>query len=47
MKKQYLLKTIDSLEEEFERILEKGFDEDSPFYDYIEDLRTVIGNLNE
>ena len=47
MKKQYLLKTVDSLEKEFERILERGFDEDSPFYDYIEDLRTVIGKLNE
>ncbi len=47
MKKEYLLKIVDGLEEEFERILEKGFDEDSSFYDYIEDLRTVIGNLNE
>lgn len=47
MKKQYLLKTVDSIEEEFERILERGFDEDSPFYDYIEDLRTVIGKLDE
>ncbi len=47
MKKKFLLKTVDSLEEEFERILEKGFDEDSPFYDYIQDLRVVIGSLNE
>lgn len=47
MKKQYLLKTVDSLENEFEKILEKGFGEDSPFYDYIEDLRIVIGSLNE
>ena len=47
IKKDYLLKIVDSLESEFDRILQYGFDEDSPFYDYIEDLRTVIGNINE
>jgi hypothetical protein len=47
MKRTYLLKIVDSLEQEFERILESGFDEDSNFYEYIEDLRTVIGGINE
>ena len=46
-KQGYLLKIIDSLKEEFEEILIKGFDGDSNFYDYIEDLRTVISKLNE
>lgn len=47
MKRDYLLKIVDSLEMEFDRILQKGFDEDSPFYDYINDLRIVIGKMNE
>jgi hypothetical protein len=46
-KKDYLLKIIDNLEKEFDRILSEGFDENSSFYDYIEDLRIVIGKLNE
>ena len=46
-KRDYLLKIIDSLEKEFEKILTDGFDVDSNFYDYIEDLRTVINKLNE
>jgi len=46
-RRDYLLKIIDSLEKEFNRILMDGFDIDSNFYDYIEDLRTVIGKLNE
>ena len=46
-KQGYLLKIVDSLENEFEDILDKGFDGDSDFYEYIEDLRTVIGKLNE
>ena len=46
-KRDYLLKIIDYLEDEFNRILIHGFDIDSSFYDYIEDLRTVISKLNE
>ena len=44
-KKDFLLKIINSLEKEFEKILERGFDENSPFYEYIEDLRTVINKM--
>lgn len=46
-KRDYLLKIIDSLEEEFDRILSEGFDGYSDFYDYVEDLRTVISKLKE
>jgi len=45
IKKDYLLKIIDLLELEFNRILENGFDEDSPFYDYVNDLKIVINKL--
>jgi len=47
IKKDYLFKIIDLLEAEFDKILKHGFDVDSNFYDYIEDLRTVIGSINE
>lgn len=47
IKKDYLFKIIDLLEDEFNRILMYGFDGDSNFYEYIEDLRTVIGSINE
>lgn len=47
IKRDYLFKIIDLLEDEFNRILMYGFDADSKFYDYIEDLRTVIDSIKE
>ena len=46
-KRDYLLKILDSLEEEFDKILKYGYDENSPLLEYLEDLRIVIGKLNE
>ena len=45
--KEYLLGRVDALENEFENILERGFGPDSPFYDYLEDLRTGLEKINE
>lgn len=45
--KEYLQDRVNAIEKEFEKIITDGFGPDSPFYDYIEDLKTTIGKLNE
>lgn len=42
---KYMNKILDLLVTEFERILEKGFDSESPFYEYIDDLKVVADSL--
>ena len=36
-----LLEVIEKMQIEFERILEQGFDENSPMYEYFGDLKTM------
>lgn len=45
--KNYILNRIDKIEEEFERILENGFDKDSPFYLYLGDIRTAVKKIEQ
>jgi len=47
MKKEYLLKIVDLLEIEFDRLRCQNFDGDSKIYEYLEDLKTVIKNLKK
>ena len=44
--KQFILDTIEKLEKEFERILSQGFDKDSPFYEYLGDIKVAVHKLH-
>ena len=46
-RKELMFKLLDSLEDEFERILVQGYDQDSPFYEYLADIRTMVGKEDE
>lgn len=43
--KDFLVLTIDKLEKEFERVLEKGLDDESPIYEYLNDIRVGVNKI--